>query len=116
MWLCRCQPIRNRMVSPHFKVSSASWKARQAHNAFTLVELLVSIAVLMMIILFVGQLVNSATTVTVNSGKLVDADNQARLIFAQMSSDFAAMVSRADVSYYFHSNKGNDEFYFYSQA
>jgi hypothetical protein len=33
-----------------------------------------------------------------------------------MASDFAAIYNRGDVSYYFNSKGGNDEFYFYSQA
>jgi len=90
--------------------------ARQTRSAFTLIELLVSMAVLVMIILFVGQLVTSTTTITVNSGKFLDSDNQARVIFSQMAYDFGAMFKRTDIHYYFHSQSGNDEFYFYSQA
>jgi len=97
-------------------------QTRMVARAFTLLELMISMAVLLMIVFFVGQLMSSATTTIVNSGKLLDSDNQARLIFSQMANDFAKMYNRTDVNYYFHSTGTNsqqgenDEFYFYSEA
>ena len=91
-------------------------RRRGSRSGFTLVEIMVSIGVLMCIILLVGQLVSSLTLTTSNASKLSDADNQARLIFAKMSGDFAAMYNRADVNYHFLSQNGNDAFYFYSEA
>jgi prepilin-type N-terminal cleavage/methylation domain-containing protein len=60
------------MAPPRSNLSFPVRLARQARNAFTLVELLISMAVLVMIILFVGQLVTSTATITVNSGKFLE--------------------------------------------
>src|SRR5687768_12952175 len=60
-------------------------QARVSSNgAFTLTELIIAISILTMLTGFVAQLVNSATIVTTNSRKRMDADSQARLIFDRM--------------------------------
>ncbi len=89
---------------------------RTVRPGFTLLELIISMGILVMLVTVVHQLVSSATLSTVNATRLMDSDNQARLIFAKMADDFAAMYRRGDVSYYFQSQNGNDAFYFYSQA
>lgn len=90
--------------------------SQRSVQAFTLVEILVALAVLTVLTLMVGQLVNSISKTTNRATKAIDADEQARLIFARMSDDFAAIYNRKDVNYYFRSDSGNDSFYFYSQV
>lgn len=85
-------------------------------KGFTLVEVLISMAVLVLIVMLVNQIVNSTATTTLNAFKRMDSDDQARLIFAKMAADFAAMYKRPDINYYFKSEAGNDGFYFYSHA
>lgn len=90
-------------------------------NAFTLLELLVSMSVLTMLIVFVAQLVGSASAVTTGSRKHMDADTEARLVFDRMAADFAKMVRRTDVDYVFYKNQAagsgiNDAVFFYSEA
>jgi Tfp pilus assembly protein PilV len=84
--------------------------------AFTLIEIMVSTSILILIVLLVNQLINSASLITVTATKRIDSDNQARLIFAKMAEDFDAMYQHGDLNYYFLSQNGNDAFYFYSQA
>ncbi len=67
--------------------------------AFTLIELLVSMSVLTLLILLVSQLTDAAATTVANSGKYIDADTQARLVFSRMEVDFDRMVKRPDVDY-----------------
>lgn len=69
------------------------------NGGFTLVELLVSIGLLVLMIIMVTQLTNSTGTTVGNSGKHMDADTQARLIFNRMSVDIARMVKRTDLDY-----------------
>jgi prepilin-type N-terminal cleavage/methylation domain-containing protein len=89
---------------------------RCRQNAFTLIELMVSMAVLAVLVVLVAQLMNGATQVTVGSGQRVDADSQARTVFDRMSEDFAHMVIRPDVDFVFKKQSGNDEAYFFSDA
>jgi prepilin-type N-terminal cleavage/methylation domain-containing protein len=107
------------------------------HHArgFTLAELLVSVFVLVIILLIVAQLMNSATAITRTGNKHIDTDTQARVVLDRMALDFAQMVKRTDVDYYVkqrtgyngHGNghgwgqghngdKGSDQIAFFSQV
>jgi hypothetical protein len=109
--------------------------AGRTANAFTLIELLISLAVTTMIILMVAQLMNSATAVARTGSKHIDTDTQARAVLDRMALDFAKMLKRTDVDYYVkapigyknpkaHGNgqklktgeQGNDSIAFFSQV
>lgn len=91
-------------------------RRRTRRLAFTLLEMLVSIAVLALLIVLVASLMTSATSATVQSGKKMDSDSQVRIIFDRMQNDFASMVRRQDVDYIFAKQNGNDTMYFFSEA
>jgi len=91
--------------------------------AFTLVEMLVSVAVLAILVLLISRLFNSATATATMSRSHIDADEAARKVFDRMGSDLAAMVRRSDVNYIFYKQPsagsgqpGNDSMFFYSEA
>jgi prepilin-type N-terminal cleavage/methylation domain-containing protein len=109
--------------------------AARNSNAFTLIELLISLAVTAIIILMVAQLMNSTTAVARTGNKHIDTDTQARAVLDRMGQDFAKMLKRTDVDYYVkapigyknpkaHGNglklktgePGNDSIAFFSQA
>lgn len=87
-----------------------------ARRGFTLVELLVSISLLVLLILLVSQMVNSAVLVTTSGRKTLDADSQARVALDRIASDLARMVKRDDVDYLFVKRPGNDRMFFYSEG
>lgn len=89
---------------------------RKSGAAFTLVETLASITVLVLLIVMVTQLTNSAAVTTTTSRKHMDADSQARMLFDRMSNDFERMLHRKDVDYVFTKQTGNDAMYFYSET
>jgi len=74
---------------------------RKGGAGFTLVEMLVSVAVLVLIMTFIAQMMNSTSISTTLSGKHLDADAEARLVFDRMSFDFARMSRRTDVDFDF---------------
>src|SRR5262245_28824726 len=95
-----------------------------AHNtarktaAFTLPELVVTVGVLVLLVLLSTQLLKSAATVTTLGHKQMDADSQARQLLDRMAVDFAQMIKRSDVTYYWKggtggSQIGNDQMAFY---
>jgi type II secretory pathway pseudopilin PulG len=91
--------------------------------AFTLVEMLVSVAVLVLLILLISQLFNSATATATISRKHIDADEAAAMVFDQMAIDFSRMPRRADVNYVFYKNTAgtptsgsSDAMFFYADA
>lgn len=89
-------------------------------NAFTIVELLVSVAVLFVLVFLVSRVFSSAATVTTSGNKRMDADAQVRPLFDRLSVDFSQMVKRAEVDYYLKSSSstqsGNDQMAFYSMV
>jgi Tfp pilus assembly protein PilE len=91
---------------------------RKSINGFTITELLVSVAVLVVLVLLVGRLFNSATIVTTSGNKRMDADAQLSPLFGRMAVDFSQMIKRSDVDYYLKSSastqSGNDQLAFYS--
>jgi prepilin-type N-terminal cleavage/methylation domain-containing protein len=91
-------------------------------SGFTLVELIVSMAILAIIGLVIGQMVSTTAKITVVNAKHTDANSQARTVFDRMEEDFARMVKRNDVDYIFWKvaggagGGGNDTMFFYSEA
>jgi hypothetical protein len=96
-------------------------KSGDCSPAFTLVEMLVSMGVLVMLIVMINVLFGSAETLTSQANKHMDADAQARAVFDRMAIDFSQIVRRRDVDYWLKdsvNNKqpGNDQIAFYSQV
>lgn len=85
-------------------------------RAFTLVELLLSMALVMILMLVVTQIMRSTQMVTSASRKHLDADDEARMVFDRMEGDIARMVKRTDVDFLINKVNGNDSFYFYSES
>ena len=97
---------------------STAIKMRSRTGGFTLVELLVTIAVLVVLILLVSRLFSSAAAVITSANKRMDADVQLRPLFDRMAVDFSQMLKRSDIDYYVKSSAnleaGNDQIAFYS--
>lgn len=93
---------------------------RRLDDGFTLVEMLVSIAVLTLIVLSVTRLLNDAATLANSGNKRMEADGQARPLLDRIAIDFAQMLKRPDVDYYVKTptnvQPGNDQLAFYSEV
>ena len=72
--------------------------------------------VLTLLIVAVGQIVRGTTAVTTGNRQRLDADEQARLVFDRMGLDFSRMLKRQDVDYLLSRSRGNDTFFFYTEA
>jgi prepilin-type N-terminal cleavage/methylation domain-containing protein len=91
---------------------------------FTLVELLVAIAVLAIIVVAAAQILGTTSTLTTVNNKHMDANDQARAVFDRMADDFARMVRRKDVDFIFWKaavngtgdTGGNDAMFFYTEG
>lgn len=66
-------------------------------RGFSILELLVAMAVLALLVFMVAQLTSGATNTITGTRKHMDADTQARAIFDRLSMDIGRMVKRADV-------------------
>jgi hypothetical protein len=87
-------------------------------GGFTLAELLVSIAALVLLVFLFPQLLSSGATIMTLGTKVMDADSQARQLLDRMSIDFDQMLKRTDVSYYVkalgNTQAGNDQIAFFT--
>jgi len=92
--------------------------------AFTLVELMVSMAILVLLITVVVQIVDGAQKTTGASKARLECDAEARTIFDRMALDISRMPNRRDLDYLFDlaggasttGANGSDAFFFYSEA
>jgi type II secretory pathway pseudopilin PulG len=114
----------------HRKSSCNGLQSRGYGAGFTLAELLVSVAVIVLLVLLATQLLNSAATITTLGHKRMDADSQARELLDRMAIDVMQMVKRSDVYYHLKASTsatdcpstecgtqpGNDEIAFYSNV
>jgi type II secretory pathway component PulJ len=121
------------MITKPFAVTTA----RRPNGAFTLMELLISVAVLAIIIFMLGRLATNSVAVTRTSSKHIDTDTQARAVLDRMALDFGRMLKRTDVDIYVKapagyrnpkahcpngcqkllpSEQGNDQMAFFSQV
>ena len=89
---------------------------RRGNSGFTLIELMVSIAVLGLLGGMVMQLLGSASRLTTSSRKTGDCDTEARFVLDQISADLSRRVRRPDVDAFVAKLKGNDRLYFFSET
>jgi prepilin-type N-terminal cleavage/methylation domain-containing protein len=85
-------------------------------RGFTLVEMLVAMAVLGLLGVFLAQVVALTGRATSAASKHLDATGQARLVFDRLGQDLAARPTRSDLTMSFTKATGNDSFQFYSQV
>lgn len=74
------------------------WK--RSYQGFTLTELVVSMAVLLLIVFVGAQMMSSTISVTRPGNKHISTDTQARVVFDRIALDIAQMLKRTDVDYY----------------
>jgi len=112
-------PPRLQATRPFGDRSGQALPLQRAYEAaFTLVELVVTVGVLVLLVFLFTQLLNSAATVTTLGHKRMDVDSQAREVLDRMAIDFSQMLKRSDVDYYLKSpgnpQTGNDQIAFYT--
>jgi hypothetical protein len=99
---------------------------RRSTEAFTFVELLVAVSILVLLTLTVARLFDAASSATTRSNKHIEADAEARPVLDRLAIDIAQIVKCREIDYYFKSPAspqvvsglvpGNDQFAFFSQV
>jgi hypothetical protein len=90
--------------------------------AFTLLELLIAISILVVLTLLFASVLNNATAVTDRSIRRLESEAEIRPLFDRMTADFDQMVKRGDVDFYGKgiaaapTMPGNDRIAFYSMV
>jgi prepilin-type N-terminal cleavage/methylation domain-containing protein len=85
-------------------------------RGFTILEILVAVAVLALLTVLVAQMVGSGSAVIAGSRKHLSADAQAREVFSRFALDLAQMPKRADLDAIFSDQTGNKKIFFYSEV
>jgi prepilin-type N-terminal cleavage/methylation domain-containing protein len=85
-------------------------------TGFTLVEVLVAMAILSILVAIIGTVFSSATQSVTAGTSHLESDSEARLVFDRMADDFDNMLKRTDVDYIFAKEDGNDKMFFFSHA
>lgn len=92
---------------------------RKSSDGFTLAELLVSIAIIVLVVLLVSRVVSSAAAITTLGHRRMDADAQSRQVFDRMAVDFAQAIKRSDLDCYvkgLDTENGNDRIALFTQV
>jgi prepilin-type N-terminal cleavage/methylation domain-containing protein len=103
-------------MTPPRTVRPFTASARGSSSGFTLLELMVAVAVLAVLCSLVLQLMSSTTRLTGNSRQATDCDTEARYALNQIASDLAHHIQRQDVDAYLDKVAGNDRFFFFTEA
>jgi prepilin-type N-terminal cleavage/methylation domain-containing protein len=85
-------------------------------QAFTMVEMLVAMAVLSLLVVILSQVVALTEQAITLNVKNLNAAGQARLTFDRLGADLASRPVRIDLPMSFSHVAGNDSFQFYSQV
>lgn len=93
-----------------------SGRFRCLSRGFSILELLVAVAVLALLMVLILQMISGAVGTTSISRKRVSADNEARRIFDRISGDISGMLDRADADFLIRKSDGNDAIYFFAAA
>lgn len=92
-------------------------KVRRCRTAFTILELLVAVAVLAMIVGLLASVMSEASRLTVRGHKQMDLDSDARLVFDRIASDMRRLVAGNDVDAGFVTDdSGNSRPAFFSRV
>lgn len=85
-------------------------------RGFSLTELLVAMALLVLVIVTVVGVVNSTALVTTKATKQISAEEEGRQVMDRISSDIERMILRKDLAQEIGKVAGNDGFSFYAKA
>jgi type II secretory pathway pseudopilin PulG len=87
-----------------------------ADGAFTILEMLVAMAVFLLMALMVVGLIDGTMRITSQSQRRISADAGTRQALDRMTADFSHAIVRADLPFRIEKNDGNDGITFFAQA
>jgi type II secretory pathway component PulJ len=96
------------------KASPSKASFRRPRTSFTLIEIMVAVAVMTLLIVLVVQLIEGGNTIILGSRKHLSADAQAREVFSRFNLDIHRMPFRSDIDVILSSN--NNTLFFLSET
>ena len=109
-----------RIIMAAVKINNGESQRGSRQDAFTLVEMLVALAVLAVLVVLMAQVLNQVSETISRATQHTQSDTEAEVIFDRMGDDIAQIINRSDVDSLFigvSTNSGNnDQMYFYSHG
>jgi prepilin-type N-terminal cleavage/methylation domain-containing protein len=88
---------------------------RSRWSSFTLVEMLVAMAVLSLLLLLIFSIVGASLKISDTTGRGADSSNEAKQVLDRIGVDIAGMLNRPDIDQFYYKAVGNDKMFFYTQ-
>jgi prepilin-type N-terminal cleavage/methylation domain-containing protein len=79
------------------------------NGAFTLIEVLVATAILVVVLVLTAQIAGHALTATTASGKQIEAASMARIVLDRFGNDFSSAILNGGATALFFSGSGNGD-------
>ncbi|MFQ3577856.1 MAG: hypothetical protein SNJ52_02450 [Verrucomicrobiia bacterium] len=95
-------------------IASPRWNSERSQLAFTLLEILLAMAVLLVFTLALTRVFDAMQSTSNFWGQRIDAETQARRVMDRLADDLARMVVRPDVDIAFAPSVGDDRMRFFS--
>jgi len=89
---------------------------KKPRSGFTLIEVLVSTALLTLLLVVVASLTSDTASISTSSQRKLTAAASARQVLDRFSTDISTALMRADLPQKMEKNEGNDVIGFYAQA
>jgi prepilin-type N-terminal cleavage/methylation domain-containing protein len=103
-------------MNPRFEALACRITRTLPRSGFTLVEVLVAIAILALLVALLSQILGAGIASVVSGRGRLDADAAARAVLDRIGRDLDQMVVREDADVYLDKQPGNDRLYFFAEA
>ena len=112
----RCGGSNHGRFGPKLGTAMQAFRSNRRNSGFSLVELLVGMAVLLILMALLASVMGAATRLTDTTNRSIDASSEADQVLDRIGQDMAGMVNRSDTDQYFVNSPANDQMFVYSQT
>lgn len=112
-----------RRITAKERMTEAGNRPECNSRGFTLVEMLVSMAILAILVILMAQVINAVSQTIAKAGDHIQCDIEAQVVFDRLADDIGQIINRSDVDSLFIGmptnslgTNNNDQIYFYTQG
>ena len=104
------------------RTNKGSNKPEHPSGGFTLIEVLVALAVLSVLVVLLAQVINQVSVTMTRASEHAQSDSEADVVFGRLADDIAQIINRPDLDSLFigmpnaSGTDHNDQMFFYTQG